>query len=77
MDEQQQDGTLGCTPLLYIMHIQFAEPVHRDGAREHGERVQLTLMRAPVIPELPPADEPPDVCKRRTIGPLGGVDLVR
>ena len=62
---------------MHVMHTQLAESVHRDGAREHRERVQLAFVRAPVVPVLPPAGEPPDVGERRAVGPLGGVDLVR
>ena len=77
MDEEQWDGTLDGTPLVYIMQVQLAEPVHRDGACEHGERVQLAFVRAPVVFVLPPAKEPPDICEWDTVGPLRGVDLVR
>lgn len=77
MNEQQREGTLGGTPLVYVMHAQFAKPIYRDAAREHRERVQLALMRTPVVPVLPPADEPLDVGEWRAIGPLGCVDLVR
>ncbi len=28
VDERQQDGTLGSTPLVHVMHAQLAEPVH-------------------------------------------------
>jgi len=75
VNEQQRYGILGGTPLVYI--IQFAEPVHRDGAREHGKRVQLALVRAPVIPVFPPAGEPLDVGERRAVSLLGGTDLDR
>ena len=76
VDEKQWDGTLDNTPLVHVMYAQPAEPVHRDGAREHGERVQLALMRAPVVPILPSASEPPDVCERYAVVPLGSVDFV-
>jgi hypothetical protein len=71
VDEEQWDGTLDGTPLVHVMHAQLAEPVHRDGASEHGERIQLALVRAPVVPVLPPANEPPDICERHAVGPLG------
>ena len=61
---------------MHILHSQLAEPVHRNVAREHGERVQLALVSAPVIPVLPPVSEPPDVREWRAVGPLGCVDLV-
>ena len=65
MDEQQQDGTHSGTPLVHIMHTQLAKPVH-------GERVQLTLVRAPVIHVIPSASEPPDVGEWRAVGPVAG-----
>ena len=76
MDEEQRDGTLDGTPLMHIMQIQLAKPVHRDGAREHGEGVQLAFVRAPVVLVLPPADEPPDICEWHTVSPFGRFNLV-
>ena len=76
VDEEQRDGTLDGAPLVHVMHAQFAEPVHRDRAREHGKHVQLALVRAPFIPVLPSVSEPFDVCERRAVVPLGCVDLV-
>ena len=76
MDEEQRNGTLDGAPLVHVMHAQFAEPVHRDRAREHGKRIQLALVRAPFIPVLPSVSEPFDVCERRAVVPLGCVDLV-
>jgi len=69
VDEQQRDGTFDCTPHVHVMHAQLAEPVHRDGAREHGERVRLSLLLAPVVPVLPSADEQLDVAERHVISP--------
>ena len=54
MDEQQRDGALGGSLLVHIMHTQVTEPVH-------GERVQVTLVRVPVVPLIPSAGELPDV----------------
>ena len=58
---------------MHIMRTQLAEPVY-------GERVQPTLVRAPVIPVMPSASEPPDVGEWRAVGPVAGagadVDLV-
>ena len=77
MDEEKRDGTLDVTPFVHIVQVQLAEPVYRDGAREHGERIQFTLVRAPVIPVLPPAEEPPDICEWHTVGPLGCFNFIR
>src|ERR1700761_8031116 len=77
MDEEQRDGTLDGTSLMHIMHVQLAESVHRDDAREHGERVQFALVRAPVVTILPLAGEPLDVGERYAVVPFGSVDLVR
>ena len=68
MDEQQRNGTLG--GLVHIIHTQLAEPIH-------GERVQLTLVRAPVVPVIPSASKPPDAGEWCAVGPLGGgADLI-
>ena len=77
MDEEQRDGTHDGTPLVYIVHVQLAELINRDGAREHGERIQFALVRAPFIPVPPPAKEPPDISEWYTVGPFGCFNLVR
>src|SRR5712691_7460353 len=77
VDKQKRDGTLHRAPLVYVMHVQFTESFHLYGAREHGECVELTLMSAPVISVPPSFGEPPDVCERNTIRPVGVADFIR
>ncbi|KAI9443144.1 hypothetical protein H4582DRAFT_2072222 [Lactarius indigo] len=60
---QQRGGTVGGALLVYVMHAELAEPVDRDGAREHGKRVQFAL--------------PSGICARHAIGPFGGIDFVQ
>jgi hypothetical protein len=76
VDEEQWNGTLDGTPLVYVMNAQFAEAVYRDGASEHGERIQLAFVRAPIVPVLPPANEPLDICEWHAVGPLSCFHLV-
>jgi hypothetical protein len=49
VDKEQGDGTLKSTPLVDIMHVQLAKPIHCDVTHEHWERIQFTLVRAPVV----------------------------
>ena len=58
------------------MYAQFAESFHLYGPREHGERVELPLVNTPVITVPPSLGEPPDVCERSPVGPLGVIDFV-
>ena len=77
MDKEKWDGALDVTALVHIVQVQLAEPIYRNGAREHGESVQFALVRAPVIPVLPPIKEPPDICEWHTVGPLGCFNFIR
>ena len=43
VDEEQQDSTLSGTLLVHVVHAQLAEPVHPDGAHEHGSTFSLRL----------------------------------
>jgi hypothetical protein len=66
------------TALCWCTQCTFNSPnPHRDGAREHGESVQLTLVRAPVVPIVPSVGEPPNVREWHAVVPLGSVNLVR
>src|SRR6266404_812524 len=46
------------------------EPIHRDGAREHGQLVQLALVGTPVVPVLPLIGKSLGVCKRSHLVPF-------
>ena len=58
------------------MYAQLTKSLHIYGPVEHGKGVELPLMSTPVITVPPSFGEPPDVCERRTVGPVGVIDFV-
>ena len=76
MNEQQRDGTPHRAPLVNVMYAHLTKSLHFYGPRKHGEFVKLPLVNTPVITVPPPFGEPPDVCQRNTVGPLGVIYFV-
>jgi len=76
MDKQQRDCTIHGAPLVNVMYAQLTKSLHLYGRGEQGECVELPLVGTPVITVSPSFGEPPDVCERSTVGPLGVIDFV-
>ena len=58
------------------MYAQVTKSLHVYGPGEHGEYVELPLVNTPIITGPPSFGEPPDVCERSTVVPLGILDFV-
>jgi hypothetical protein len=75
MAKQQKDGTLHA-PLVNVMYARLAKSLHLYEPGKHGKCVELPLVSTPVITVPPSFGEPPDVCERSAIGPVGVIDVV-
>ena len=76
MHEEEGNRVLDFALLMNIVNVQRAKALDIDVAREHGELVDLRLVRAPVEAVLPARDEPLDVCEGHAVVPTGTFELV-
>ena len=61
---------------MHVVHGQLTKSLYLNRTQEHGESVQLALIRASVISISPPFSQPFDVRERNTVLPVCGINLV-
>ncbi|TFY50217.1 hypothetical protein EVG20_g11650 [Dentipellis fragilis] len=76
MHEQKRNRVRPLALLVNILDIERPEILHGDVAREMGQRIELGLRRAPVVPVGPARDETLHVCEWYAIVPPGVVEFV-